>query len=231
MGAAHTGNQGYIGKQISRAVYDGPAYGVWQQSTVGLNLAQYTFDDPTPVSTDTGYSHDEPDSNNEYVYSSRNLTIFYEDAYGTTTHLDRTSGVAGSYDDARHIGNNNGIADAHAVLVKANDAKIGYKWVDNARIKGFKAHGKYSTRTFSNNGTLDILAWDGSIWSTVEANVDITAGGTVDWGTSTIQTYNFVNGSVVCKGLAVQCNDFTTYWPVNYFAPIDVNDAIFLGHT
>lgn len=231
MGAAHTGNQGYIGKQIPRVVNEGPTHGIWQQSTFGLNLDQYTFIDPTPVSTDIGYSHNEPDVDNEYLYNSRNLTVFYTDAYGTTTHTEQSSGTPGSYTDVRHIGNNLGIADAQSFLVSNSNSKLGYKWEDNARIKGFKAHGKYSSRTFSNNGTLDILTWDGTEWTELESDVDITNGGTVDWGTSTIQTYNFVGGNVICKGLAIQANSVSTYWAINYFAPIDANDTVFLGHT
>ena len=231
MGAAHTGNQGYIGKQIHRVVDDGPSYGVWQQSTFGLDLDQYEFIDPTPVSTDIGYSHDEPDSSNEYVYGSRNLTVFYTDSYGTTTHVAQTSGTKGSYTDARLIGNNNGIANADSFLVNNNNSKVGYKWENNARIKGFKAHGKYSSRTFSNSGTIDILTWDGTDWTILEEDVDITSNGTVDWGTSTVQTYNFTGGNVICKGLAIQNNAVSTYWTINYFAPIDLNDAVFLGHT
>lgn len=232
MGAAHTGNQGYIGKQIHRHPGQAsPKYGVWQQSTFGLDIAQYDFSDPTPVSTSIGWSHDEPDSNNEYVYSSRNLTVFYEDAYGTTTHINQVSGTQGSYTDVRNIGNDNGIANSEALLVNNNNKKCGYKWQSFARIKGFKAHGKYSARTFSNNGTIDILTWDGSNWTMLEGDVDITNGGTVDWGTSTIQTYTFAAGVANCKGLAIQCNSVSTYWAVNFFAPIDANDAIFLGHT
>jgi hypothetical protein len=231
MGAAHTGNQGYIGNQIHRTVGEGPSYGIWQQSTFGLDLNQYTLIDPTPVSTDIGYSHDEPDANNEYEYSARNLTVFYTDSYGTTTHVNQGSGTKGGYTDPRLIGNNSGIANGDAFLVNNSDSKVGYKWVDTARIKGFKAHGKYSTRTFSNNGTLDILTWDGTDWTVLEDSVDITVSGTVDWGTSTVQTYEFVSGSVLCKGLAIQANSVSTYWAINYFAPIDANDAVFLGHT
>tara|TARA_Y100000589_G_scaffold313083_1_gene334052 strand:- start:112 stop:810 length:699 start_codon:yes stop_codon:yes gene_type:complete len=232
MGAAHTGNQGYIGKQIHRTVGDGVTYGVWQQSTFGLNIAQYSFVDPTPASTDIGWVHDEPDSGNEYVYSSRNLTVFYTDSYGTTTHINQYTNGSGSYPDARNVGNTQGgINNAGAFLVNNNNSKFGYKWVDTARIKGFKAHGKYGSRTFSNNGTLDILTWNGATWTMLEQDVDITNGGTVDWGTSTIQTYNFLGGVVNCKGLAVQANSVSTYWAINYFAPIDLNDNVFLGHT
>lgn len=233
MGAAHTGNQGYIGKQITRLEDVGPTYGVWQQGTWGLNLDQYTFVDPTPVSSDIGWGHS-GQGDNEYTYSSRNLTLFYTDAYGTTDHLTQYTNGVGSpaYQDARQIGNTaGGIANSGALLVNVNNSPIGYKWVKNARIKGFKAHGKYSTRTFSNNGTLDILTWDGSEWTVLEEGADITAGGSVDWGTSTIQTYEFTGGNKTCKGLAIQCNSVSTYWAINYFAPIDANDDIFLGHT
>lgn len=233
MGAAHTGNQGYIGKQITRLEDEGPSYGVWQQSTFGLDLGQYEFVDPTPVSTNLGWGHTEPDADNEYVYSSRNLTLFYTDSYGTTDHINQYTNGVGSpaYQDARQIGNNDGIANSYALLVNQNNSPIGYKWEKNARIKGFKGHGKYSTRTFSNNGTLDILTWDGTNWTMLEEAVDITASSTVDWGTGTVQTYTFTGGAVTCKGLAIQCNNVSTYWAVNYFAPIDINNAVFLGHT
>ena len=233
MGAVHTGNQGYIGKKIERTSDDGPTYGVWQNTSHSLNLNQYEFIDPTPVSTSTGWAHDTPSSNREYVYGSRNLTLFYTDAYGNTEHINQDSHrtAQNSYDDARAIGNNDGIDQANAFLVNNSDSKIGYKWQDNARIKGFKAHGKYSSRTFSNNGTLDILTWDGTAWTALEEEVDITVGSTVDWGTSTVQTYLFTGGTKACKGLAIQANSVSTYWAINFFAPIDVNDAVFLGHT
>lgn len=233
MGAVHTGNQGYIGKKVERTDGQGPTYGIWQTTSYSLNLNQYEFTDPTPVSTDLGWAHDTPSSNNEYVYGSRNIRIFYEDAYGTTTHIDQDAYTNGqnSYTDARAIGNTaGGIADSGALLVSLNDSKVGYKWTDSAYIKGFKAHGKYSTRTFSNNGDVTIYTWDGSTWSTLET-VDLSEGGTVDWGTATIRTYNFTNGQVLCKGLAMSVDDITNYWAINYMAPIDRNNAVFLGHT
>ena len=234
MGWVHTGNQGYIGKEVTRTAGEGPSHGVWQHGSYGLNLSQYEFTDPTPVSTDLGWSHDTPSSNNEYVYGSRNIRIFYTDAYGTTTHFDQDSYLNGqnSYTDARAIGNTtSGIANAGALLVSNNNSKVGYKWVKSAYIKGFKAHGKYASRTFSNNGDLTIYTWDGSSWSTLESGVDISEEGTVDWGTSTIRTYNFVNGSVLCKGVAFSVDSISNYWAINYLAPIDRNNAVFLGHT
>jgi len=231
MGSAHTGNQGYIGKSIDREFSIGPGYGVWQQSTIGLNLENYNFVDPTPISTDLGGSHDEPDTNREYIYGSRNIRIFYTDAYGTTTHIDQTSGTTPtSYTDARLIGISSD-AVGTSFLVNNNDSKVGYKWTRDARIKGFQAHGQYSSTTFTNQGSLDVLTWDGTTWTELETAIDVTAGGALNWGTSTIQQYNFVGGAVVCKGLAIQANNIVTYWPIGFFAPIDVNNNRFLGHT
>lgn len=224
MSAVHHFNQGIIGPNNQAQYPD--AGGVWNIS----NASWEGFVNPTPVSSDLGWSHDEPDSGNEYTYSGRNLTVFYTDSYGTTTHVDQGTGTKGSYTDARQIGNNQGNANSNTLLVNYNNSKVGYKWSQSAKIIGFKANGKYSTRTFSNNGTLDILTWDGAQWTEYISDVDISEGGTIDWGENTPKQYTFATPKI-CKGLAIQCNNVSTYWTISYFAPLIENNVIFLGHT
>lgn len=230
MSAIHQKNRGIIGAYDPPTPGSGNTSGVWQIGNTDEVTTSYTFVNPTPVSTNIGYSHQEPDSSNQYIFSSRNLTVFYEDAYGSSAHVALTSGSAGSYTDVRKIGNDNGAANGNSFIVSYSNKKCGYKWVNQANIKGFTANGLYGSRTFSNNGTLDILTWDGSTWSTLESDVDITNGGSINWSGAK-QTYLFAGGPVKCKGLAIQANAVSTYWAISFFAPIDVNDANFLGHT
>ena len=228
MSAIHHFNKGVIGPyQYSSEITTPTTTGVFQRGSTDNPI----FTDPTPVSTEIGYSHSEPDSNRRYVYPSRNLTVFYSDAYGTTQHINLTSGSPGSYTDVRHIGNDRGsFANSNAFLVNINNSPVGYTWVKPARIKGFEAHGKYSSRTFSNNGTLDIFYYDAanSTWVLLENNANIF--GNADWG-STVRSYNFANGPVSCTGIKIQANSVSQYWAVSWFAPIDANNQIFLGHT
>jgi len=230
MSNIHHKNRGIIGAYDPPEAGSGNTSGVWQVGGTDDVTLTYVFNDPTPVSTDIGWSHDEPDSGKKYNYGTRNLTVFYEDAYGTTTHIAQTSGTKGGYTDPRQMGNDDGAANANSFIVSNSNKKCGYKWVSQANIKGFTANGLYGGRSFSNNGTLDILTWDGSAWSMLEEDVDITESGTIDWSGAK-KTYLFAGGPKKCKGLAIQANSVSTYWAISYFAPIDVNDAIFLGHT
>lgn len=203
--------------------------GVWSignapSSTLYYQAPVYTIN-TTEIGLDPAPS---TQGSNIYNYASRNVSLFYSDAYGTTTHLTRTT-ADGSYQDLRHITRDNGRVDGSSFLISLNNSKSGWYYNDFLSVKGFEYYGKYSSTNSENQGNISIWGYDGSQWSVIEVFAGSTFAGISASGSPIL----FTGGAVSIKGIALSTATVSTYMPVNWFVGIfnDSNNYPIQGYT
>lgn len=154
--------------------------------------------------------------NNSYYFSSRKLSIFYTDAYGTVTHINQNTASAASYTDARHIANDDGSGGSGTTLLVNNaNSQTGYIYDEFVLVKGVRFYGTYSSATLQNQGPIIISTWDGSSW-TDRASI----AGNSSMNTAPGYTHTF-SSAITCKGVSIRPGSISTYCPISYFAGID----------
>ena len=203
--------------------------GVW---SIG-NAPSSTFYYKGPVYTinTTEIGHDPAPStqgSRQYHYASRNVSLFYTDAYGATSHYTRTTSDGG-YTDLREMTLDEGRVNSSSFLCNINGNRTGWYYNDFLSVKGFEFYGTYSSRNSESSGTISIWGYDGSTWSVIETYPGSTFSGITASGSPIL----FTSGAVNIKGIAVSAGSIVNYLPINWFVGIynDSNNYPIQGYT
>ena len=226
MSDRHVYNGGLISTERSSLTQQS---GVWAIGTAPSSTFYYKAPVYTINTSEIAYSP-LPDSqgSNQYDYVSRNVTLFYEDSYGTTTHLTQGT-TSGSYQDVRQITKDGGRGNSESFLCSNINKKTGWFYDDFIEVKGFEFYGQYGGATSENQGTYTIWGYDGTGWSGIETFAPSTFSGISSSGTPIL----FSNGVQNIKGIAISTATIYSYLPINWFVGIfnDSNNYPIQGYT
>ena len=230
------------GGRIGLGVRERPDYkGVWSQGPREPFKENTVTPWPGGIADDTDWGFNVVDCQNsvqhsgaacstagirEYYQTANGTSIFYTDAYGTTSHITQGSGSA-SYTDVRMIGNNNGYNTAYSFLISNTYSPVGWRYDVSMTLTGFFLHGIYGSSTVDGQGDLIIKTWNRSTdtWTTHETVTSGASGTTFDAANPVLHT--FANGNAVSvDGISIETAAIGgAYFPVCYFAGVDINSG------
>ena len=203
--------------------------GVWSIGNAPSSTFSYTAPVFTIDTSEIGYSPvPDTQAGGEYIYNTRNVKLFYEDAYGSAAHVSAGTS-SGSYIDVRQMTKDDGRVDASSFLVSNANKKTGWYYDDFISVKGFEFYGKYSSANSENQGTYTIWGYDGNSWTTIETFAPATFTGISSSGTPIL----FTGGAQSLKGIAISTSTIYIYMPINWFVGIfnDSNNYPIQGYT
>lgn len=213
----HFDNGGVIGP--ARAA--GNLSGAWKIGPRGLPLSQGA----TAISTALSFPSPTSQGSREYYFASRKMTLFYDDMYGTTSHITLTS-VANSYTDVRHMANDDGAGDgSNTCLASYSGSYVGYKFDLPIIINGWRAYGSYAGIPLSGQGNLTVETWDGTTWTV--RSVFVNGGSSInDSAPGLTVTFGL---PVLARGIRIKHTTTSTYCPWSFFVGLDLSGNSILG--
>ena len=226
MSDRHVYNGGLISTQRSTLSQQS---GVWAIGTAPSSTFYYKEPVYTINTSEIAYSP-VPDSQGslQYDYVSRNVTLFYEDAYGSQVHATLGASSYG-YTDVRNITKDGGRGNSESFIVSNANKKTGWFYDDFIAVKGFEFYGQYASATSENQGTYTIWGFNGAGWQSIEQFSPSTFSGISSSGTPIL----FSGGVQNIKGIAISTASIYSYLPINWFVGIynDSNNYPIQGYT